>query len=817
AAAARARYSLGVDPETIWTNDGFVVRLPDSPAPPDVSFLFPGPEEVEALVAAQLGATPLFAGKFREAAGRALLLPRRRPGGRTPLWQRRKRAGDLLAVASRFPEFPIVLESYRECLRDVFDLPALTEVLADIRQGDLRTPTVDTRVPSPFAASILFGFVAAFMYDGDAPLAERRAQALAIDQAQLRDLLGEAELRELLDPAALDDLEARLQHLVPELRARGPDALADLLLRLGDLSAEEIRSRTALPQATGALERLVAEGRAVAVEVAGERRYLAVEDAARYRDGLGVRLPPEVPEVFLGPVEEALAGLLARFARRRAPFTTGVVAARFGISPGAAEAGLESLLRRGRILEGAFRPGGLEREWCDPEVLRILRRRSLARLREEVEPVEPAVYARALLSWNGIPRRRGGPEAVLEAVEKLQGAPLPASLLETEVLPARVEGYLPGDLDALAASGEVLWVGLEPLGARDGRVAVFLADALPRLCRPQPGARPDGERQERILAHLRARGASFFPEIHAAAGGGFAPETVEALWALAWRGLVTNDTFQALRAFTAPPERRERARAARPPRPGGYRSRLAAPPTAGGRWTLVEARRGGEVETATALSLATAHQLLARYGLVTRGAALAEGLPGGFAAVYDVLRHLEEAGRIRRGYFVAGVGAMQFALPAALEAIRANREPPEPPVAVILSAADPANPWGAALEWPTLPEGGPRPTRAVGGRVVLVDGAPALFVPPGHGLEQLLSWLPEQEPERSRAAAAMAQAVLELARQTRAPFEGVRVDEIDGGPATAHPLASALERSGFVGSGGGLLLPRRPSAPWAAP
>ncbi len=437
-----------------------------------------------------------------------------------------------------------------------------------------------------------------------------------------------------------------------------------------------------------------------------------------------------------------------------------------------------------------------------------------------MEPVEPAALGRALLAWHGIPRRRSGLDAVLDAVEKLQGAPLPASALESEILPARVEGYLPGDLDALAADGEVLWVGLEAVGARDGRVALFLADALPRLLPAPAGPAPDGERERRILDHLSSRGASFFPELHAAAGGGFAPETVDALWALVWSGLVTNDTFQVLRAFTEAPARRERARhAVRPPGPGGYRSRLAAPPSAGGRWTLVEARRaqaGGPV-TPTAWSAATAHQLLARHGVLTRGAVLAEGVPGGFGAVYEVLRHLEEAGRIRRGYFVGGVGAMQFALPAALDAVRAAREPPERPAAAVLAAVDPANPYGAALDWPPSPDAADarRPARAVGSRVVLVDGAPALYLPAAHGLQELLAWLPEQEPERSRVGLAVAHAVLDLAREAKERFEGVRIDEINGMPAAAHPLAAYLARAGFGPSGTGLLLPRRVAA--AAP
>ena len=650
AAAARAREQLGIEAETIWTNDGFAVRVPDAGNPPDVSFLFPEPEEVEAIVTAQLAATPLFAGKFREAAGRALLLPRRRPGGRTPLWQRRKRAHDLLSVASRFPDFPILLESYRECLRDVFDLPALVDLMAEVRRGEVRIVTADTRVPSPFASSLLFGFVASFLYDGDAPLAERRAQALAIDQVQLRELLGEAELRELLDAPTIRELEQRLQLLAPEPSgARSPDGLAESPPAPGRSLAPGGGRPRGLARGRGRPRRPGGRGQGGAAG-GGGRAALRGGGGRRALPGRAGGEPPRRPArgaAGQGGGSRSRA-LLARFARRRGPFTTGEAATRFGLSPHAAEAGLEALLRRGRLLEGAFRPGGREREWCDPEVLRTMRRRSLARLREEVEPVEPAALGRALLAWHGIPRRRGGLDAVLDAVEKLQGAPLPASALESELLPARVEGYLPGDLDALAADGEVLWVGLEPVGARDGRVALFLSDALPRLLPAPPGPAPEGERERRILDHLSSRGASFFPELHAAAGGGFAPETVEALWALVWSGLVTNDTFQVLRAFTEAPARRERARhAVRPPGPGGYRSRLAAPPSAGGRWTLVEARRsqaGGRV-TPTAWSAATAHQLLARHGVLTRGAVLAEGLPGGFGAVYEVLRHLEEAGR----------------------------------------------------------------------------------------------------------------------------------------------------------------------------
>lgn len=826
AAVARIRERLGIDPETLWTNDGFAIRFPDTDAPPDPDLLVPPAGELEERVMAQLGATALFAAKFREAAARALLLPRRRPGGRTPLWQQRKRAADLLAVASRFGEFPVLLEAYRECLRDVFDLPALLELLRDVEARRVRVVTVDTRTPSPFAASLLFGFVASFIYDGDAPLAERRAQALAIDQAQLRALLGEAELRSLLDADQMALLEARLQHLEPELRARSADGLADLLLRLGDLSRAELAARSAGPEVAACAERLVAERRAVPLRIAGEERLVAVEDAARYRDALGAPLPPGLPEALLAPVRDPLAGLVARYARRHAPFTADEVAARFGLPRAAAEAALEALARDGRLLEGAFRPHGREREFCDPEVLRSLRRRSLAKLREEVEPVEPRVLARALGAWHGIgPRRGRGLDAVLDAVERLQGAPLPASILETELLPARVEGYLPGDLDALAASGEVLWVGLEPIGERDGRIALYLADALPRLLPPAaaPTAQEDAreQREGRILEHLASRGASFFGELHEAAGGGYAQATLDALWTLVWRGLVTNDTFQALRAYTAAAPHRARARRAerRVRAVGDYRSRLAAPPSASGRWTLVAARReagGHPAPTPTGWSAAIAQQLLHRHGVVTRAVAAAEGLPGGFSAVYEVFRHLEESGRIRRGYFVAGVGGMQFAQGAALDLLRAARQPADAPEVVVLAAADPANPYGALIDWPPVPGATPgsevrRPARAAGAKVVLVDGEPAAFL--ARGVRQLLAWLPEGEPERSRAGLGVARALVELGRASQARDEGALVEEVNGVPAAGHPLAEYLVRAGFTPSGGGLRLPRAAALP----
>jgi len=810
ALTARVRERLGLDVETMWTNDGIVVRFPDADAPPDVEVLLPGPDEVEGLVLRELGSTALFAAKFRENASRALLLPRRRPGVRTPLWQQRKRSADLLAVAAGFPTFPLLLETYRECLRDVFDMPALVGTLRAVREHSMRVTTVETATPSPFAASLLFGFVANYIYDGDAPLAERRAQALSIDPAQLRELLGDAELRELLDVDVLATVEAELQQLEPRFRARGTDGIHDLLLRVGDLSQEEVRARCTGGLVASGVNDLIRARRAVLLPVAGMQRHVAAEDAARYRDALGVPLPPGLPEALLVPVKDPLGDLVSRYARTHAPFTTEEVAARFGLPVARVEAVLEALVRRGRLVEGAFRPGGTRREWCDVDVLAVVRRRSLARARHAVEPVEARVLGRFLTHWHGIARPRPGLDAVLDVVERLQGCALPASVLESEILPARVERYAPGDLDTLLAAGEVVWVGVEPIGERDGRVALYLTDHLPRLLRP-PGPRLDteplSERARAVLEVLRVRGASFFSAVHDAAGGGFPRETLEALWDLVWKGLVTNDTFRVLRAYTTPvPERGSRRIGT-----GGhvFRSRRTVPPSAEGRWSLLEERTHLAVGT-TEWAAATAQQLLSRHGLVTREVAQSEGLPGGFSAVYPVFRSLEEGGRVRRGYFVSGVGAAQFALPPVLDLLRSLREIPEEPEVTVLAATDPANPYGTLLRWPALDGAQARgPSRSAGSQVVLVDGALGAFV--ARGGRQAWVWLPETEPDRGRVARAVASALGTVAARSLLDRRGgMMLEEINSVPAAASPLAVYLAEAGFTPSSLGFHLRRGP-------
>ncbi|MGD0893838.1 MAG: DEAD/DEAH box helicase [Terracidiphilus sp.] len=825
AVSARIRAAGGPEVETLWGDDGFVLRFPDTDAPPDPDWFLVEPAEAMALVLRQLGTTALFAGRFREAAGRALLLPRRRADARSPLWQLRKRSYDLLSVASRYPSFPLLLEAYRECLRDVFDMQALIETLHAIEQRQLRVHVVETRKPSPFAASLLFSYVANFLYDGDAPLAERRAQALTIDQDQLRELLGEADLRELLDADAIAEVEEIAQCLQENYRARSADGIHDLCLRLGDLSRDELARRVASPDLLAHVDRLVRSRRLLELRIAGERRLIAAEDAARYRDALGVPLPPGLASALLENVAHPVLELVRRYARTHGPFTTREAADRFALDADAVETALRQLAHEGRVLEGGFspqrrrpvaggpgfRPGGTHREWCDAEMLRLIRRKSLAKLRREVEPVEQHTLARFLIHWQGLlsPRRSGHGhlDALLDAIESLQGAPLPASLLESAILPARIAEYASAGLDTLIAAGEVAWVGVEPIGERDGRIALFLADKLPLLMQQRPMTEPLTEREEKLLAALESTGASFFDGLHQAMGGGYPGETIDALWSLVWRGLITNDSLHALRAYIAKPDS---ARTPRRLQTGAvFRSRKTTPPTAQGRWSVlpVRAQNGSEGAgpSATEASHALALQLLNRYGVLMRESVAAENVPGGFSAVYDVLKALEESGRIRRGYFVAGLGATQFALPAAVDLLRQLRTAPpeEKPEFVQLAAADPANPYGSVLRWPELPvaeedsESAPRLlTRSAYAEVILRNGRLVAWLRRGN--PNVLVFLPAEEPERSQAASGLAHFLCARGQERmRGGHQGVLITTINGQPVAAHPMARFLMDAGF--------------------
>ena len=753
----RIRERLGMEARAIWSDDGIMVRLPEADEAPPTDYVMLDPDELDELLMAEVGSSALFAARFRENAARALLLPRRRPGSRTPLWRQRQRSADLLKVASRYGSFPIILETYRECLRDAFDVPALSEVLNEIRARKIRVVSLDMGHPSPFASSLAFGYIANFMYDGDAPLAERRAAALALDRDMLAELLGSEEMRDLLDGRAIAAVEFELQCLDPRRHARNVDAVHDLLRRLGDLSAAELvlRCEGAEVLATAAVSALTKERRIVKVRIAGEDRFIAAEDAARYRDALGVVVPSGLPAAFLiweggNPADladpaGALGTMVARYSRTHGPFTTHDVAERFGISTELAE---QCLLRRGdsaQVLSGEFRPEGAGMEWCDADVLRQLRQRSLAVLRKEIEPTSTDALARFLPDWHGVGSAAagGGVDRLYEIIAQLQGVALPASVLERDVLPARLHRYSPRWLDELLSAGEVVWVGVGPLGRDDGKVALYLRESAALLiAEPLPVGHADRRAEpehERIRALLADRGACFFRELAATNDAA----TLDALWDLVWAGEVTNDSLAALRALA--PGRKTSARSAATMRRG--RPRLGSlsvlgPPKGQGRWSLVARelgtgpfavstptkaeQRAAQRQAGTERMHALAVTLLERHGVLTREAIRGEGVPGGFAGLYSLLKAMEESGRIRRGYFVAGLGGAQFAVPGAVDRLRAFREPPMEPEVVVLAATDPANAFGIALPWPVK-----GPQRAAGAYVVLVDGLPSAYLEKG--------------------------------------------------------------------------------------
>ncbi|MCR1783172.1 ATP-dependent helicase [Nocardioides carbamazepini] len=818
---ARLRERYGVDGQALAADDGIVIRIPDTDAePPGADLIAFEPDEIEEIVTREVGGSALFAARFRECAARALLLPRRDPGRRSPLWQQRQRAAALLEVAARYPAFPIVLETVREVLNDVYDLPGLTALLRRVDRREVTVSEVETTQPSPYSRTLMFGYVAQFVYEGDSPLAERRAAALTLDQGLLAELLGRAELRELLDPDVLAEVEAELQRTTPERRARDAEGLADLLRLLGPLSAAEVaaRARDDAP-VTDWLADLVAARRVVEVRMPHGDAWAVVEDVARLRDGLGVPAPPGTPAAFTEPVDDPLADLVGRYARTHGPFTVDQVATRLGLGVAVVRHTLQRLEAQGRVLSGEFLPvpvlsfSGAE-EWCDVEVLRRLRRRSLARLRHEIEPVEPTTLARFATAWHQITLRSTGTgtkgprgaDGLLHTIEQLAGAPMPASALESLVLPARVRDYEPALLDELTATGEVVWSGHGALPGSDGWVSLHLSDRA-HLTLPEPGPVEDPLHQ-RVLDVLAPGGAWFFRQVAdqvaraCIAAGEDAPldESVSAaLWALVWSGHLTNDTLTPLRALTRSGRAAHRTRRA-PARPG--RVARTGPPETAGRWALLPA-----IDTdPTRRAHATAEQLLERHGVVTRGAVVNERVPGGFAAVYKVLSAFEDAGRCRRGYFVEGLGAAQFGTAGAVDRLRSFSTPVDAgldakPVAVALAATDPANPYGAALTWPTaerVQEGaGHRPGRKAGALVVLVDGALVLYVE--RGGRTLLTWT--EDPDLlTPAAEALSAAV------RRGTLGQLTVEKADGTAllGSGGPLRDALAAAGFVATPRGL-------------
>lgn len=785
------------DIDVMWSDDGIVFRVPEGRAPPDLSDLCPAAREIDELVLECLAETSIFAARFRENASRALLLPRRTPGRRSPLWIQRRRAADLLQVARRYERFPMILETYRECLRDFFDLDGLRALLLDVEQRRVDVRMVENTRPSPFALSLLFDYVASFIYQGDAPLAEKRAQALALDHGQLRELLGDAELRELLDPEAVAELADTLQHRGVGHRPDHPDALHDLLRRLGDLSVTEIEERCAREdvdtgRAAGWIERLIETRRIVRVRVAGVERLAAAEDAARLRDALGVEVPPLLPAAFLEPVPDALPDLVARFARTHTPFSAEAVSLRLGATLAAVNQALASLAASGRVVQGEFLPGGHGLEWCDADVLRTLKRRSLIRLRQQAQAVDVRTFAQFVARWQGIPQRHSGPEGLLDVIAQLQGVAIAASELDTLVLPARVRDYRASELDQLCATGAVIWRGLEAMGVRDGKIALYLCDHYERIA-PLP-VTVDGDLPARIRSLLATRGALFFDDMLRALGV-FPRDLLDAVWALVWAGEVSNDTLVPLRSMVRGTSLADRRRRLRP----GHRVRRAPGlPGSEGRWSLLPAI-AASVLTPTERLTSVAVQLLERYGVLSRESVATENLPGGFAALYAVLTAMEERGRVRRGYFVAGLGAAQFALPGAEDQLREMRDIPGVGT-LILAATDPANVYGAAVPWPERPDDSARAQRTVGARAILRDGE--LLGVMGKGGQSLVSFLPQPLEERDSAARALAVAL------TRAVAEGggpILLTRIDGQDAVTAPLADALRAVGFSATRRGLL------------
>ena len=767
----------GFEIQTLYTDDGIVLRMAESEEPPELEQLLPRSEDVKELVIEQLGNSAVFASTFRENSARALLLPRRRPGKRTPLWAQRLKAQNLLAVARNHPNFPIILETYRHCLQDIFDVPSLKELLQMIERRQVKVHQVETDSASPFARSLAFAYVAEYLYQGDSPLAERKAQALTLDRNLLNELLGQEELRELLDAAVISQVEEELQGLLPERQAKNAEQLVDLLRRVGDLNRAELEARCQSDPAP-LLQELLKDRRVVEMMVGGEKRFLVVEDAALYRDAFGAMPPKGLPTSLLDHVERPLEQVFGRYARTHGPFELGTLARRYGMTPAQTEPTLRLLGARNRLLEGGFLPHGSHREFCDPEVLRSIRRRTLAKLRNAVAPVEAAGLCRFLLDWHGV---IDGTH-LDDAVQQLEGLPISFQDLEKTVLPQRVKGYRPEQLDSLSQMGMLVWVGCGSLGTQDGKIALYRRDRITTLL-AAPEVPDDLEPLHiKIMEALKERGACFFFDLLQLCGQPKSETLLSALWDLVWMGLVTNDSFAPLRSLGV----KKRGR------------RRTPIESASGRWVLVSSLLYGTPPDTERL-MAWSNTMLERYGVVSREAVASEGLPGGFTPLYQTYKALEETGRVRRGYFVDGLSGAQFARAHTVDRLRAeSRE--DHPKPVVLSTPDPANPYGSLLPWP---ENSGRPRRASGSLVVLVDGHPVFFLEKGG--KKLTTFGRAEEPSSLEAAI---DGLREVARQKRG--RSLKLQEIDGEPARKSPLASRLLAAGFRVDLQGLILMETP-------
>ncbi len=808
AAAARIRDRYGIEPEVLWTDDGIVARLPDTEQAPDPRVMLPDSSEVQDLVIRQLSmggggarevhlgspVNALFASRFRESAARALLLPRRYPGRRSPLWQQRKRAADLLNVISKYGTFPIILETFREILQDVFDMPSLISLLEAIEHNNIEVVQVETRIPSPFAASLQFHYVANFIYEGDAPLSERKAQALLVDVSQLKELLGEGGIRELIDEDALREHEANMQCLTQSRAVKHADGLHDLLLHLGDLTLSEIESRAVHGSNVQALiTSLVSQYRVVPVRIDDDLRYIAAEDAGRYRDALGIDLPDSIPGAYLGTVDDPLGDLISRYARTHGPFNVTELAYRFQMGIAPVLTVLKQLQSSGKVIEGHFRPGGKGVEWCNTDVLRTLRQLSLAKYRKEVAPASVDAMVRLWLSWQNIyPQNRH--TDVREILTQLQDTPLLVSQLETDILPARLANYDPRDLDALTSSGEFVWIGKQSVGERDGRIAFYASGEASLLCEQSGKTEHTDRIHNQIRELLSLRGASFFTAIMQHTGG-FAPNVLEALWELVWAGEVMNDTIAPLRVRLTPSAVSMRARSLshhhRMIIRGNTHSSIPLA-EAGGRWFLTSSVIRDDVSL-TERSTARVQQFLNKMGVLPRTAIQNFEIEGGYTSVYTVLRAMEETGHIHRGYFVEGLGASQFGIPQAIENLRAMREPNTQPQVVLLATTDPVNPYGSVIPWPDTSVDR-RPQRSAGSFVIIVDGFLAAWL--ARGEKDLITFFDgagDRDPREMEEVVAKVLAEQFVSRHRRP----LTLEQIDSRPASQSVFGDALLAAGF--------------------
>jgi ATP-dependent Lhr-like helicase len=809
AVSRRLRDRYGIEEKPTASDDGIIVRLPDTEdaAPGADLFVFDA-DEIEPIVTAEVGGSALFASRFRECAARALLLPRRHPGKRSPLWHQRQRAAQLLDVARKYPDFPIVLEAVRECLQDVYDVPALTELMHRVAQRRLRVVEVETATPSPFAASLLFSYVGAFMYEGDSPLAERRTAALSLDSVLLAELLGRVELRELLDPQVIATTTQQLQHLSSDRLARDAEGIADLLRVLGPLTEQEIADRCTTEEVGGWLDGLLAAKRALTLSFAGQTWWAAVEDIGLLRDGVGVAVPVGVPAAFTESVADPLGELLGRYARTHGPFTTHEAAARFGLGLRVAGDLLGRLAIDGRLIRGEFTTDSEGDQWCDADVLKILRRRSLAALRAQVEPVSTAAYGRFLPSWQQVGSHNSGIDGLAAVIDQLAGVPIPASAVEPLVFGQRVRDYQPAMLDELLASGEVSWSGAGQIGGgpsgSDGWIAFHAAESAPlTLAAPTEIEFTDTHRA--IMATLGGGGAYFFRQL----ADGDSELFKQALWELIWAGWISGDTFAPVRAMLSGTRRSTGRRGSpahrqrqRPPRLSRYSVAHAqarsSDPTVAGRWSAMPAAE----PASTVRAHFQAELLLNRYGVLTKGAVGAEEVPGGFAMLYKVLTAFEDAGRCQRGYFIESLGGAQFAVASTVDRLRSYLDGVDPERreyhAVVLAAADPANPYGAALPWPSRKvaddDVAHRPGRKAGGLVAVVDGELAWFLE--RGGRSLLSFTDDVDAHIA-AASALADLV------TSGRVGSLLVEKINGVPVL-EPVAEgerAAVQDALIGAG----------------